>query len=60
MRRNSRNSLARIEVAGHLLASEDPHELAVGIITATVRRPHEVIALYNDTLATGDEPPSPY
>lgn len=33
-----------IEVTGHLLASDDPHELAVGIIAATGRRPHEVIA----------------
>ena len=33
-----------IDVTGKLLASEDPHELAVGIIAATGRRPHEVIA----------------
>ena len=33
-----------IEVTGKLLESEDPHELAVGIIAATGRRPHEVIA----------------
>ncbi len=33
-----------LEVTGKLLASEDPHELAVGIIAATGRRPHEVIA----------------
>src|SRR5919199_811087 len=33
-----------IEVTGQLLASDDPHELAVGIIAATGRRPHEVIA----------------
>ena len=33
-----------IDVTGHLLASDDPHELAVGIIAATGRRPHEVIA----------------
>ena len=33
-----------IEVTGKLLASDDPHELAVGIIAATGRRPHEVIA----------------
>ena len=36
--------LSYIEVTGHLLASDDPHELAVGIIAATGRRPHEVIA----------------
>lgn len=33
-----------LEVTGKLLASDDPHELAVGIIAATGRRPHEVIA----------------
>ncbi|MBE9126946.1 MULTISPECIES: protelomerase family protein [unclassified Coleofasciculus] len=33
-----------LKVTGKLLSSEDPHELAVGIIAATGRRPHEVIA----------------
>lgn len=33
-----------LEVVGKLLASEDPHELAVGLIAATGRRPHEVVA----------------
>jgi uncharacterized protein YeeX (DUF496 family) len=33
-----------LEVTGKLLASDDPHELAVGIIAATGRRPHEVLA----------------
>jgi integrase len=33
-----------LEVTGKLLASEDPHELAVGLIAATGRRPHEIIA----------------
>ncbi len=33
-----------LDVTGKLLASDDPHELAVGIIAATGRRPHEVIA----------------
>ena len=33
-----------LEVTGKLLASDDPHELAVGIIAATGRRPHEIIA----------------
>jgi hypothetical protein len=33
-----------LQVTGKLLASDDPHELAVGIIAATGRRPHEVIA----------------
>jgi hypothetical protein len=35
---------AYLEATGKLLESEDPHELAVGIIAATGRRPHEVIA----------------
>jgi uncharacterized coiled-coil protein SlyX/cell division protein FtsB len=33
-----------LETTGKLLASEDPHELAVGLIAATGRRPHEIIA----------------
>ena len=33
-----------LEVTGQLLESTDPHELAVGIIAATGRRPHEIIA----------------
>jgi hypothetical protein len=33
-----------LEVAGQLLESDDPHELAVGLIAATGRRPHEIIA----------------
>src|SRR4028118_733788 len=33
-----------LEATGKLLASDDPHELAVGIVAATGRRPHEVIA----------------
>ncbi|HEY9652141.1 MAG TPA: protelomerase family protein [Coleofasciculaceae cyanobacterium] len=33
-----------LEVVGKLLASNDPHELAVGLIAVTGRRPHEVIA----------------
>jgi hypothetical protein len=35
---------AYLEVTGQLLESSDPHELAVGIIAATGRRPHEIIA----------------
>jgi len=31
-------------VTGRLLNSDDPHELAVGIVAATGRRPHEVLA----------------
>jgi TolA-binding protein len=33
-----------LEVTSNLLASEDPHELAVGLIAATGRRPHEILA----------------
>jgi hypothetical protein len=33
-----------LEVTGKLLASNDPHELAVGLVAATGRRPHEIIA----------------
>jgi hypothetical protein len=35
---------AYLEVTGQLLESVDLHELAVGIIAATGRRPHEIIA----------------
>ena len=33
-----------LEVTGKLLNSEDPHKLAVGLVAATGRRPHEVLA----------------
>ena len=33
-----------LEVVGKLLSSDDPHELAVGLIAATGRRPHEILA----------------
>jgi hypothetical protein len=35
---------AYLEVTGQLLESSDPHELAVGLIAATGRRPHEILA----------------
>ena len=35
---------AYLEVTGQLLESTDPHELAVGLIAATGRRPHEILA----------------
>jgi hypothetical protein len=35
---------AYLEVTGQLLESADPHELTVGIIAATGRRPHEILA----------------
>lgn len=33
-----------IEITGKLLESDNPHELAVGLIAATGRRPHEILA----------------
>ena len=33
-----------LEVVGKLLSSDDPHELAVGLIASTGRRPHEILA----------------
>jgi uncharacterized protein YoxC len=33
-----------LEVTANLLKSENPHELAVGLIAATGRRPHEILA----------------
>jgi hypothetical protein len=35
---------AYLEVTGQLLESTDPHELAVGLIAASGRRPHEILA----------------
>ena len=35
---------AYLEVTGQLLESSDPHELAIGLIAATGRRPHEILA----------------
>ncbi len=35
---------AYLEVTGQLLESVDPHELAVGLVAATGRRPHEILA----------------
>ncbi len=32
-----------LEITSNLLASEHPHELAVGLIAATGRRPHEIL-----------------
>lgn len=33
-----------LETTGKLLTSVDPHELAVGLVAATGRRPHEILA----------------
>ncbi|MBD0261460.1 MAG: hypothetical protein ICV78_01730 [Tolypothrix sp. Co-bin9] len=44
-----------VEVTGKLLESDDPHELAVGLIASTGRRPHEILARAVFT-AVADEP----
>jgi hypothetical protein len=38
---------AYLEVTGQLLESTDPHELAVGLVAATGRPPHEILARAN-------------
>lgn len=43
-----------LEVTGQLLESDDPHELAVGLIAATGRRPHEIIARAKFTAVAGE------
>jgi len=42
-----------LEVTGRLLASDVAHELAVGLIAATGRRPHEIIARARFTAIEG-------
>lgn len=44
-----------LEVTGKLLQSDNPHELAVGLIAATGRRPHEIIARGKFTAIDGEE-----
>ena len=44
-----------LEVIGRLLESEDVHELAVGLIGATGRRPHEILARAKFTPVDGEE-----
>jgi hypothetical protein len=44
-----------LEVVGNLLASDNPHELAVGLIAATGRRPHEILARAKFTAIDGEE-----
>ncbi len=44
-----------LEVTGQLLESSNPHELAVGLIAATGRRPHEILARGKFTLIEGKE-----
>ncbi|MHC5719084.1 MAG: protelomerase family protein, partial [Nostoc sp.] len=43
-----------LEVTSNLLASEHPHELAVGLIAATGRRPHEILARGKFTAIDGE------
>lgn len=42
-----------LDVTGKLLASGDPNELAVGLIAATGRRPHEILARATFTAVQG-------
>ena len=44
-----------LEVVGNLLASDNPHELAVGLIAVTGRRPHEILARAKFTAIDGEE-----
>ncbi len=43
-----------LELTGKLLESEDPHELAVGLIAATGRRPHEILVRGKFTAVAGE------
>jgi hypothetical protein len=43
-----------LEVTGKLLESNNPHELAVGLIAATGRRPHEILARAKFTQIKGE------
>ncbi|MHC5716818.1 MAG: protelomerase family protein [Nostoc sp.] len=43
-----------LEVTAKLLASVDPHELAVGLIACTGRRPHEILARGNFRAIAGE------
>jgi TolA-binding protein len=43
-----------LEVTEKLLASDNPHELAVGLIAATGRRPHEILARAKFTPIDGE------
>jgi hypothetical protein len=44
---------AYLEVTGQLLESSDPHKLAVGLVAATGRRPHEILARAKFTAIEG-------
>ncbi len=43
-----------LELTSNLLASDNPHELAVGLIAATGRRPHEILARGKFTPVEGE------
>jgi len=44
-----------LEVTRKLLENNDPHELAVGLIAATGRRPHEILARAKFSLIKGED-----
>jgi len=44
-----------LDKIGELLVSDNPHELAVGLIAATGRRPHEILARANFKLVKASE-----
>ena len=46
---------AYLEEIGKLLNSKDPHELAVGLIAATGRRPHEILARAEFSVIEGEK-----
>jgi hypothetical protein len=52
---NEINPEQYLEVVGKLLSSDDPHELAVGLIAATGRRPHEILARAKFTAVDGEQ-----
>lgn len=43
-----------LEITEKLLSSDEPHELAVGLIAATGRRPHEILARGKFTTVDGE------
>ena len=52
---NEINPEQYLEVVGKLLSSDDPHEIAVGLIAATGRRPHEILARAKFTAVDGEQ-----
>ena len=47
--------IAYLQVTGKLLVSTNPHELAVGLIAATGRRPYEILATAKFTPIEGED-----